>query len=262
MSDSRELYDPSTDPFFIAGNGGGTSGGGALLLYSKGEYNIGIDRVVVPLGTKIVGFLPGVRHGYRKWVGSAIAGEEMHLVVEQPRMPARNTLGDTDRAFWEAGRDPWQETIAFDAMMADGEKYTLPLSGVGGVRAGRLLIQEYAKARRGRPGQLPLIELRSDSYQHPQYGKVHFPVLPIVGWVDEDSLEPVEDVGGDESIPFEADASPPTRADGSPVPGLKSNGKPPSAREALRAATTAVAPPLPLAPPDPPAGRPARTPRF
>ena len=90
----------------------------------------------------------------------------------------------------------------FDVTDGSGEQYAFPLSGVGGIRAAKALILDYGKGRRSRPGQLPLVELQSGSYPHPKYGKIHHPILTIVGWVDEDSLKPVEDVGGDGDMPW------------------------------------------------------------
>jgi len=183
------------DPFLTYGGGGGSSTAGAeLLIYSKGEYYHGLDRVDVPLGTRMVFFMPGLRSGWRKWEANRIADEDMMLLVERPRVPLRNSLGDTDMRSWEGGRDPWQESIIVDVANGSGERFTMPLSGVGGIQAGKQLCVDYGKGRRSRPGCLPLVELQSASYQHDKYGKIHKPILSIVGWVDEETLEPVEDI--------------------------------------------------------------------
>ena len=220
MTDSNgkgDLTLPGIDPFLSYGGGSGITGGSQLLIYSKGEYNCGMDRFNLPLGTKVVINVPTVRSGYRKWVGNVIADEDMQLLVDRPRLPPRSQYDATDTREWEGNRDPWQETIVFDVVASDGEQYAFPMSGVGGVRAAKALILDYGKGRRSRPGQLPLVELQSGSYPHPKFGKIHHPMLPIVGWVDEATMEPVEDVGGGD-LPFDPPAAsviPPTEK---PVP--------------------------------------------
>ena len=201
----KDVTLPGIDPFVSYGGGGsGITGGAQLLIYSKGEYNYGIDRVNLPLGTKMVFNVPGVMAGYRKWVNNQIASEDMELLVDRPRLPPRNNYDATDTREWEGNRDPWQETIVFDVTDGQGETYAFPLSGVGGVRAAKALILDYGKGRRSRPDQLPLVQLDSGSYPHPKYGKIHHPILSIVGWVDGDSLSPVEDVAGGD-LPWDRD---------------------------------------------------------
>lgn len=195
--------DTSVDPFLSYGGGGGITGGGPLLIYSKGEYYRGIDREEVPVGSRCVFFMPGVQTGWRKWMDNRPVEEDMALLVDRPQIPPRNSLGDTDQALW-GGRDPWQESIIVEVADRFGEKYQFPLSGVGAIRAGKQLCAEFGKGRRSRPGCLPLVTLGTDSYQHASYGKIHFPVFTIVGWVDDESLEPMEDLGGGDTPPLPA----------------------------------------------------------
>lgn len=170
---------------------------GQYLSYKNGEWLYGMNQEVLPLGTKLAVSMHGMRVGWRKWENRAVTDDRTSLLTEmRPQVP-RAALGDTDERMWDSlngrPRDPWQMTSIVEMVGGDGEKYIYATGSYGGRKCLGELCTAFAKERRLRPGQLPLVSLGSDSYDHKAYGKTWEPKLPIVGWVLEDSLEPVED---------------------------------------------------------------------
>ena len=61
-------------------------------------------------------------------------------------------------------------------------------SSVGGLNAIRRLLRGIrAGLAQGHQG-VPIIALESDSYEHPEYGEVFVPQVPIVAWKSEAEL--------------------------------------------------------------------------
>ena len=140
----KDLSLPGIDPFVSYGGGGsGITGGAQLLIYSKGEYNYGIDRVNLPLGTKMVFNLPAVRAGYRKWVNNQIASMKTW-------------------SFWWTGRDCRQasqydatDTREWEATATLGKNHCVRRHGRAG-RAIRLSAQWGGRCQRGQGADLGL----------------------------------------------------------------------------------------------------------
>src|SRR5207249_731492 len=83
-------------------------------------------------------------------------------------------------------RDPWQFTNELGLSTRDGsETYLFVTTSRGGINALGSLSREYGKHIRQKPGELPIIALDGDSYQHriKAYGAVRVPVLRVVDWL-------------------------------------------------------------------------------
>lgn len=216
------------DPF-LAFSGMGGREEGQYLSFSHGEWLFGQDKTVMPMGTKLVANMPGLRYGWRRWRDNKPVDDLRRLVIERSPtdVESRSSLGDHDKSLWDVmnGRpvDPWQLTMTVEMTDGQGEKYILSMQAVTHVPTMMALATTYGKEGRMRPGQLPLVELGASYFMHSdsKIGKVHTPVLKVVGWVDGDTLEPVEDVGGTDAIPFDVPktaAAPPVKnLDGSTV---------------------------------------------
>jgi len=52
---------------------------------------------------------------------------------------------------------------------------------------------------KGEAAGLPIVELQSDNYKHPKYGKIFFPLLHVVGWTGAsgDPLSLADDLNDD-----------------------------------------------------------------
>src|SRR5262245_7267679 len=66
-----------------------------------------------------------------------------------------------------------------------GTKYVFTTSSFGGKKCiGKLETDYSERAWRRARMDLPIVELRSEAYQHRSFGRVQNPVLHVVGWTD------------------------------------------------------------------------------
>src|SRR5262249_40024534 len=89
------VADDGYDPF--AAYGATASLQGLFLSFKNNDFLYGQEGNSLPLGTHLVAFMPGLRHGWRKWVNAKIEQDLTELVAD--RMPGqtlapRGTLGD------------------------------------------------------------------------------------------------------------------------------------------------------------------------
>lgn len=184
------------DPFLAYGQAQAFADG-QFLSFKAGEWLYGMNQEVLVLGTKLAVSMPGMRVGWRRWENRQVVDDRTSLLTEMRQQPSRQSLGDTDEKMWDMlngrPRDPWQMSSIVEMISGDGEKYIYATASYGGRKCLGDLCVQYAKQRRMRPGQLPLVSLGADSYDHKDYGKTWVPVLTITGWVDEETLEPVDD---------------------------------------------------------------------
>jgi hypothetical protein len=167
---------------------------GQFLGFKTGEWTYGQDGETLPIGTKLVANIPGLRVGWRRWWSSKLTDDMTELLTDlmatQRQAPRRDTLGEMDEGLWEIGtdgktRDPWVMTYLLDLATDEGEIYLFSTSSKGGIGAIGKLLKAYALEYRQRPGMVPIVELGNDFYMHPVYKKTYFPVFTIVGWTDE-----------------------------------------------------------------------------
>jgi hypothetical protein len=159
---------------------------GKLLRFSKGDYVA--DKTEVPVGTELVAAVDALVVGWVRWEGKTQVERRLGRVSDGFREPQREELGHLDESQWEMdsdGRasDPWQKTRYLPLKrISDGELFTLTLSARGrsGETIGRL-VGAYGRSR-NRADAYPIIRLGVDAYEHKTYGRIKFPILPIVGW--------------------------------------------------------------------------------
>jgi hypothetical protein len=175
------------DPFLaFAASESGQDILGKLLRFSKGDYIA--DKTEIPAGTQMVAAVDALVVGWVRWQGKQQVERRLGRVADGFREPDRTELGHLDESQWESdsdGRpnDPWQRTRLLPMKrIHDGELFTLTLNGRGrgGEAIGRLA-GAYGRSR-NREDSYPIIKLGVDAYDHKQYGRIKFPVLPIIGW--------------------------------------------------------------------------------
>jgi hypothetical protein len=168
---------------------------GDLLKYIKGEWVAGKDKVPIPIGTRMVFNMDTAERGYVCWKGGKKVDEAMVSIASGEPQPDRNDLGDLDEEFWETGnngkqKDPHQFTLRVS--MADpktGKLYSYSATTGGGRDAFAHLLDKYGEHADDHPDDHPVVELGSDSYEHPNrsVGTVLIPMLTLVGWVPKDA---------------------------------------------------------------------------
>ena len=167
------------------------------ITFKNGEYLYGADQDEIPVGSRFIANMTGLRIGWKRWSGKRVTDERMGLLAEGYRPPARHELGDFDQSLWELDdkrqpRDPWQSTNELTLRGVEtGDEFVFATSGRGGIGAIGELCKTFGKLYRQKPGMTPVIELGNDHYNHKVYGKTYFPVLKLVDWVREpDAAEP------------------------------------------------------------------------
>ena len=165
---------------------------GQLLQFAKGEYLVGPDNVVLPVGTQVVVVMDTLMTGWQRWRDGHPTESRMGLVVERFIPPQRRELGDDDSSCWEvdsdgSARDPWQFANCVVAMPPESsDLYTFTTASQGGINAVADLCKAHDRAIRRQPGCYPLVCLESDSYQHrvKARGRIKIPVFRLVRYVD------------------------------------------------------------------------------
>ena len=194
-------------------------------------FTYGMDGAPLALGTRLAANMAGVRTGWLKWVDGK--PEKVLSLLSERRKIERDELGDHDQSLWEMpGQDPWKQAAELELVDGSGQQYIFSTSSFGGTKGVKKLCYDFARERRSRPGQVPLIELGQHWYPHPKFSKVWEPDFSIVDWVDEQTLAPAAQAEAD---PFEAEpdqentVEPPQEkpvetAAKKPVPVLKAKG--------------------------------------
>lgn len=172
---------------------------GRLLKFSKGDWLAGEDEEELPPGTKLVANMDQLMVGWIKWVDNRPDQQIMGLIIEGYQPPKRASLGDLDQNSWEVGndgrpRDPWQFTnyVLMKEPGADGSDdenlFTFTTSSKGGLNCIGDLCKAFGKQMRMRPDEYPVVEIGTDSYNHPnkEFGRIKTPTLRVVGWEKKD----------------------------------------------------------------------------
>ena len=250
----NELMRPSAtglNPYEEVGTSANTSGiVGHLLTFGKmGPFRFGQDKDELAEGTRMLVYMPSFSWGWIKWQDKQVIKQLMPLVSEQPRPPARETLGDLDDklwAKWPDGRpkDPWQETMRVVMCDVHGQVYTFSTPSKGGHGALKKLSAAYGQHVRQKPEEIPVVELYIREYMHPQWNETCAPKFQIIGWTqvpktftdvqlalgEEDATETLalEDLMGHDEIELQAEPEPEPAPPPPPAPAAKRPvGRPP-----------------------------------
>ena len=180
-----------TDPYLTYSQQ--ISAGVTFLKFVKTEFVFGRDGEVLSFGTRLVANMAELQGGWIKWINRAVVAREMVRIDEKAPLQ-RKKLGDLDDALWERDgkgepRDPWSNTHTLPLMdPATAEEFLFTTNSKGGNGAIAKLCRVYGNGRKKNRGKLAVIELGSESYLHPEYGKLFNPVFRLVAWVDEQTL--------------------------------------------------------------------------
>jgi hypothetical protein len=158
------------------------------LAYVKGEWQLGRDKLLSN-GTQWVARVDWAFCGWEKWWDGRIRDYRLGYVVDRFAPPPRAELGDHDTDQWDVwnrGKDPWQFKWSLPLFnQVSGEEVLYSTDTLGGRDALAALMTAYADRLDSSPTDgkiLPIIELGSSSYPHPDRGQIKIPVLDIIGW--------------------------------------------------------------------------------
>jgi hypothetical protein len=173
---------------------------GDLLKFSKGEWLAGRDGEEIAEGTELIAGCDQLLIGWIKWHDFKPVEHQMGRLAEGFMPARRSDLDDQDEINWPRDestglpRDPWQLSNSM-VLMDPGTRqlYTFAAASKGAIGAMGKLMGHYGKHVRLAPDQLPIVALLSDSYKHSNkaFGKIHFPVLKVTGWINRMEFDSV-----------------------------------------------------------------------
>jgi hypothetical protein len=184
-------------------------GGEPILRMGRdGIWIYGADNVEVEGGSLWAINPMSLTHGFICWkVIPEGSKEKPELLGEETRsmfqpLPNKDSLPDYGH--------PWAEILSVQLKCVsgedEGEQTLFKTSSTGGLRAMKELIGSIMEAIDKHPETpVPVVQLKSDSYLHKQYGKTYFPALAIEKWV---SMEGV----AEEAAPAAEEAKTPAEA--------------------------------------------------
>jgi len=130
-------------------------------------------------------------HGYIAWGKGEVLAEKL--------VPVSEPLPQLDPAPAGAERG-WEMQVGMMLVCTNGEDKDMQArftaTSVGGKRAVQALavaIADQVEKDQNKP--VPLIELKSEHYQHKTYGRIYTPIFDITDWVsmDTNTVEETED---------------------------------------------------------------------
>jgi hypothetical protein len=166
-----------------------------LTFQPAGRFRLGAAERLVPLGSKYIAFLPGLRVGWVKWApgweGERIAASDT-VLVRSARCPQdlavvdrrayRRKLDCRDPADWFEGLDPWEFVNFLPMIDADsGEWATFVARGVWDLAAVAPVSQAYGRRRHKFPDEFPIVRLRTKQFWCRTI-QIHIPHFDIVDW--------------------------------------------------------------------------------
>lgn len=169
------------------------AGGEPILRMGRdGIWIYGADNVEVEDGSTWAINPMSLTHGFICWkVIPEGSKEKPELLGEETRsmfqpLPNKDSLPDYGH--------PWAEVLSVQLKCLsgedEGEQTLFKTSSTGGLRAMKELIGSIMEAIDKHPETpVPVVQLKSDSYAHKQYGKTYFPVIAIESWVSMEGVE-------------------------------------------------------------------------
>src|SRR5262249_3448644 len=151
----------------------------------KGTWYRG-EKVFDPSDQHFVANIAEAYTGWTKWIDKKPADQRFVRCLDYRQRAHREALGDLDKNAWETGipQDPWQpsDRIVLRTMDSAEDLLTFISGSVGGRNALAKLLGRVAKSDQARKGKFPVVVLESGTYDHADYGVVHYPIFRIVDW--------------------------------------------------------------------------------
>jgi hypothetical protein len=140
--------------------------------------------------------MPETRHGWIKWVdegsGEKVPTHVVGKITDDFIAPAREALDYRNVGDWPIGldgkpEDPWRKVVYLPLVSVDGQEHvTFTTSTPTGLSRFWKLVDQYGRQGRFRPGDYPIIEISTGSYQDKRYGRIEVPSFRIVDWARPD----------------------------------------------------------------------------
>ena len=207
-----------------------------FLKLSKhdGSWIYGADETEVQEGSHWAINPASLRMGFISWGKGEVLGKKL-LPILTGQMVDRNTLPNTGAA--------WDDCVAFQLRCMNGEdegtQVEYEQNSYGAKKAFLNLIEAIQlQITRDTVNIVPVVTLKSDSYQHKMYGLIYNPIFEIVKWIS------MGGVAVDAEVEEETQGQQPAQAAAAPAAAPPPAQKPKRAKvgEAAPAAPAAAAP--------------------
>jgi hypothetical protein len=187
---------------------------GRLIKFSKdGVFTTPDDGEPVSEDADFIALCDETLVGWIKFNGKDAPPDRVRglLLYSDFRMPARDTLGDTDATQWESGlsgapEDPWKSQACLVLQSVETrELFTFTTTSTTGRRAISNLLRHYDRMQKTNADEVPLVKLKPGGFNHRKVGWVATPVFAVVGRTPRDSAaRPDTSVAADmdDFIPF------------------------------------------------------------
>lgn len=171
------------------------AGGEPILRMGRdGVWIYGAENIEVEVGSKWAVNPLSLQHGYICWKkipeGSKEKPEKLgeKLVSMYEDKPLKSALPTFEGSEWA---EQTSVTLRCISGEDEGEQTDYKPSSVGGANAMKDLIGKIMQQLDRDPAKpVPVVVLKSTSYQHKTYGKTYTPVLEIVDWIGMDGTAP------------------------------------------------------------------------
>jgi len=169
----------------------GTGGEAYMKMDRQGVFMYGAEGTIVEEGSIWAVNPGGFQHGFTAWGSKSRgnAGKNVGevLVSASSPMPLESNMAEVN--------GDWSKAIALTIKCTDGEdagtQCLFKSNSLGGRKAYAALLQKMvARIQAGESDIVPLVEMESDSYEHPSYGKIFNPIFKVVGWAAMDDAAP------------------------------------------------------------------------
>jgi len=182
----------------------GFASGHQYLKYTKGDWSYGSNETEVTPDIEMAVNMNAYAKGWICWKEGKAVDEQMAPIVsgrkiEQSALANHGPYAKGDG--WSA-----QHSIALKAI-EEGVELKYSSSTKGGISALKGLAAAYVtQVKSGSSDLVPIVSLSTDSYKHTNFGKIHTPVIAILGWTNDEALASGDvDLGQaeDDTPPFE-----------------------------------------------------------
>ena len=164
------------------------SGRTNYLKFSKtGEWVYGADDDQVDSDTIIAVNPASFTIGWQGWNGGVPVEGPVVPISQRGQLPAESEL----EAIPAGDMNGWNKMLGVSMqILTDGTPLQFSATSYGGKQAITGLMKAVGLGLKSHPeAPVALVKLSGDSYRHAKFGKIHTPVITVVGWADADGKE-------------------------------------------------------------------------
>lgn len=233
------------DPFAAAARELGVQNGSFLKFSGNtGEFTYGAGDAAVELehGTRLAADMAVYSRGWICWKDGEVVDEHMTPILDGDPI-AEADLEDHGpyEKYPDGTEDGWSAQHQIELRSTeDGTQFTYKTTSSSGKRALGKLLADFAKVYKSHPGEIPVVEISSVTFEikkNKKAGKKHAPVFKLVDWISQAGFDALaeaaeaakknenDDEGADDEANY-ADAASETKTEPQHEPETKAAAAP------------------------------------